>query len=276
MASRSTEASGDGSPRIQSVSRALAILTVIALSPTGVTVKELSETLKISRPTLYHLLRTLMHDAFVSRGPDRRYRLGMRVGTLAEAFSRQLAPDDELLGLMRRLADETGESAYVVARRGLEIVLLAATQGTHYVSAKLPPLGLLPDAHARASGKVALAYAPPDTQNQYIQTHILERLTERTTVDADALMQEFAKVREQGYALNLEELYPGLCALAVPFDTGTSPFVLALSAPRDRFTEHFDMYLGAVLDIAREGSTKARDVRGSQTRTAKQSSDDRA
>jgi IclR family acetate operon transcriptional repressor len=257
---------GQPSPPIQSVSRALAILTVIALSPTGLTAKEISETLKITRPTLYHLLRTLMYDAFLTRGPDHRYRLGMRIGTLAEAFSRQLAPDDETVALVRSLAEETGEAAYIVARRGLEVVLLAATQGAHAVSIKLPPLGLLPDAHARASGKVALAFAPAEIRSEYVRTHNLDRLTEHTKIDPEELEREFAVVRERGYALNIEELAPGLCAIAAPVDGGASPFVLSLSAPRERFDKNFDTYKDALLEVTREASTKARKVRGSIVR----------
>lgn len=254
------------SPPIQSVSRALAILTVVALSPTGLTAKEISETLKISRPTLYHLLRTLMYDAFLTRGADRRYRLGMRIGTLAESFSRQLAPDDEIVGLVRKLAEETGEAAYVVTRRGLELVLLAATQGAHAVSIKLPPLGLLPDAHARASGKVALAFAPPEIRKEYVRTHNLDRLTPHTKIDPDELDREFELVRQRGYALNLEELAPDLCAIAAPVDGGASPFVLSLSAPRERFDKNFDAFKDTLLSVARGASTKARKVRGSIVR----------
>lgn len=251
------------SPPIQSVSRALAILTVIALSPAGLTAKEISETLKISRPTLYHLLRTLMYDAFLTRGPGRRYQLGMRIGTLADAFSRQLAPGDELLAILQNLAAATGEATYVVARQGLEVVLLAATQGQYAVAIKVPPLGLLPDAHARASGKVALAYAPPNVQDAYIRTHNLDRLTDRTKIDAAELLAELERVRELGYALNLEELSTGLCAIAAPIDGGASPFVLAISAPRERFDANYDSYKQALLDAAAASSTKAQQVKGS-------------
>lgn len=257
----SESANQNETQRIQSVSRALGILIVVALSPTGLTAKEISETLRISRPTVYHLLGTLMHDSFLSRDSDRRYRLGMRIGTLADAFSRQLAPDAETIKIVRELADRTGEAAYVVARRGLEIVLVAAVQGAHAVSIKLPPLGLLPDAHARASGKVALAFAPESVRREYIRSHNLDRLTENTKIDPEALEQEFEAVRQRGFALNLEELAPNLCAIAAPIDGGVSPFVLSVSAPRDRFEEAFDTLKESLLVAARQASTRTNDFR---------------
>lgn len=246
-----------GPTRIQSVTRALSILTTLALRPAGLTARELSEALEISRPTLYHLLRTLADDAFVTREADGRYRLGMRVGTLAEAFNRNLAPDERLRALLHRLADETGEAAYLVVRKGLEAVLVLAAQSTHAVAVTLPSPGVLEHAHARASGKVVLAFAPAEVQRDYLRTHRLERLTDHTVTEPDRLLAELADVRRLGYAVNRGEYAADASAMAAPIDWGTSPFVLALSAPSERFEQNVDRYLAVLLDVARSASTQA-------------------
>jgi DNA-binding IclR family transcriptional regulator len=243
-------------PRVQSVSRAGSILIAVAASPRGLTAKELSERLRLNLPTTYHLLRTLSDDAFLARGPDRRYRLGLRVGTLAEGFARHLAPDPRLVAAVDDLAELTGEMAYLTVRRGQDVVLLTAVASRHAVRTAMPSLGRLPDSHARATGKVALAYAPPEVLAAFLRAP-LTRCTENTITDPPALERELEEVRRRGYATNMEELSLGACAMATPLDDGASPFALALSAPRDRFDANFDEYLGALRRTAAAFSSAA-------------------
>jgi DNA-binding IclR family transcriptional regulator len=244
-------------PRVQSVSRAMGILVAVATSPRGLTAREISERLGLNRPTAYHLLRTLHDEAFLMRGSDRRYRLGLRVGTLAEGFARQLVPDESLAPYVRLLAEKTSEMTYLTVRHGVEVVLLTFSVARHTIQARAPVLGLLDDIHARSSGKVSLAYAPPDVLAEYFDTHVLRRLNENTITDRKALEREFEQIRRQGYAISREEQEYGVCTMAAPIDRGTSPFVLALSAPTDRFDANLDDYLGALLEVSEVASSAA-------------------
>jgi hypothetical protein len=45
--------------------------------------------------------------------------------------------------------------------------------------------------------------------------------------------------------------------MAAPIDKGASPFVLALSAPTDRFDANFDTYLAALLEVTELASSSA-------------------
>jgi IclR family transcriptional regulator, acetate operon repressor len=244
-------------PRVQSVSRAMGILVAVATSPAGLTAREISEKLGLNRPTAYHLLRTLHDEAFLMRGSDRRYRLGLRVGTLAEGFARQLVPDESLTPYVRLLAEKTSETTYLTVRRGVEVVLLTFSVARHTIQARAPVIGLLDDIHSRSSGKVSLAYAPPDVLDEYFETHVLRRLTKNTITDRRKLKREFALVRERGYAVSREEHEIGVCTMAAPIDQGASPFVLALSAPTDRFDANFDDYLAELLEVTEMASSSS-------------------
>ena len=243
------------SPRVQSVSRATAILVAVAASPRGLTAREISERLGLNRPTAYHLLRTLTDEAFLMRGSDRRYRLGLRVGTLAEGFARQLVPDESLTPHVRLLAERTSETTYLTVRRGVEVILLTFSVARHTIQARAPVLGLLDDIHARSSGKVSLAYAPPWALDEYLETHELRRLTPNTITNRRKLEGELERIRERGYAVSREEHEAGVCTMAAPIDRGASPFVLALSAPTERFDAHLDVYLADVLEVAELASS---------------------
>ena len=231
----------------------MGILVAVAASPRGLTAREISERLGINRPTAYHLLRTLNDEAFLMRGSDRRYRLGLRVGTLAEGFARQLAPDESLTPFVRLLAERTKEMTYLTVRRGVDVILLTFSVARHTIQARAPVLGLLDDIHARSSGKVSLAFASPGALEEYFETHELRRLTPMTITDRSEFERELEQIRRQGYAIVREEI--GVCTMAAPIDRGASPFVLALSAPTERFDANFDAYLAALLEVAEAASS---------------------
>ncbi|MFJ8933487.1 helix-turn-helix domain-containing protein [Streptomyces sp. NPDC102364] len=80
-----------GGTRLQSVERALRILTEVARHPQGLTAKRLARFLDVPLATTYHLLRTLAHEGWLEH-TEGHYR----VGPGALAFGRALpGPDDD-------------------------------------------------------------------------------------------------------------------------------------------------------------------------------------
>ncbi|HZV72250.1 MAG TPA: IclR family transcriptional regulator [Conexibacter sp.] len=237
-------------PRVQSAARAIGILLAIAQSENGLTTREISERVQIGRQAVYHLLHTLSATGMVTRDDRNRYLLGFRVGTLAEGFARQLAPSEHLAPIVRALAQETGETSYASGWWSGEIMTLSFARGTSPVQAAEVPQGYVGNAHARASGKLLLAIATPAVREAYLDAHPLKRLTPNTITNRRALEAELDAIRERGYSIDDEEFAEGLYCLAAPFDKGYSPFVLAVSGPRERFLEQRDRYLAALQRVA--------------------------
>jgi DNA-binding IclR family transcriptional regulator len=241
-------------PRVQSAARAIGILLEVAQSESGLTTKEISERVGIGRQATYHLLHTLVEAGMLTRAEGRRYLLGLRVGTLAEGFARQLAPNEHLAPMVRRLAADTGETSYATGWWSSEIAVLAVARGTNPVQAAEVSQGHIGHAHARASGKLLLAFAAPASRKAYLESHERMKLTPHTKTDLAELEAEFEEIRAQGYAADFEEYAEGLCCLAVPLAAAPSSFALAISAPRDRFYAERDRYLAALLRVASAGA----------------------
>jgi IclR family transcriptional regulator, acetate operon repressor len=238
-------------PRIQSVARAASLLNAIARSPAGLTAQELSVTTGLSRATTYHLVQTLVAVGYIAAGPGHRYRLAVGVSPLVEAFSRHVVPQD-LVPLARLLAQRTGETAYVAARDGSDLVLVCSVPGHHQVSVSNSPVGPIEHGHARASGKLLLALAPDDARERYLAANPLTRMTKGTITSRDELLKELARIREAGWACDLEEYHDGVCCFAAPLAGGAAPYALVLSAPKARFEIHRQEYLDTVLRTAGE------------------------
>ncbi len=237
-------------PRVQSVARAASILVAVGESESGLTTREISERVAINRQTAYHLIHTLTGAGMLTRNERGRYVLGLRVGTLVEGFGRHLAPPERLTPLVRRVASETGETANAAGWVEGEIVTLSVVRGENAVQASAVPQGLAADGHARASGKLLLAYATPARRNEYIERHVLTQRTPNTITSREALEEELAEIRRRGYASDREEFTLGLCCLSVPLDGGGAPYTLGLSAPADRFAASETAYLDVLIRCA--------------------------
>jgi DNA-binding IclR family transcriptional regulator len=236
-------------PRVQSAARAVGILLAIARSDNGLTTREISEQVGIGRQAVYHLLHTLVATGMLTRDEGNRYVLGLRIASLAAGFSRQLAPSEHLGPLVRTLAQRTGETAYAAGWWDGEITTLTVARGTNPVQAGEVPQGYVGNAHARASGKLLLAFATADLRREYLDAHGLAPVGPNTIVDRSALERELDKIRVQGFAVDDEEFAKGLKCLAVPLDSGNSPFVIAVSGPSERVNAEEENYLATMRDI---------------------------
>ncbi len=242
-------ASAETKPRIQSVARALSLLDEIAASPDGRTAQELSHAAGLTRPTTYHLLHTLASAGYVARGAENRYRLAVGISPLVQAFEHHVLPAD-LVPLARALSSRTGETAYVAARQGAELVLLCSVPGHHPIAVANSPLGPIEHGHARASGKLLLALAPEDARERYLAAHPLTRVTRSTITSREELLRSLAAIHAVGYALDEEEFHEGVCCLAAPLRRGGAAFALAMSAPKERFQSFREDYLRTLLEVA--------------------------
>ncbi|MFL6041954.1 MAG: IclR family transcriptional regulator [Gaiellales bacterium] len=234
--------------RIQSVRRAAAALEVVARASGGVRAAEMAAALEVPLPTAYHLLNTLTEEGLLTKLDDRRYQLGPRVGVLAEAFAAQISAPEHLVARLRELSDRTGETSYLSAWRRGDSVLLSIIEGRQAVRVSGLHLGYSGLTHARASGKVLLAYGPPGTIEAYLQSHAMETPTRRTVNDGGALQAEAARTRAAGYAVDEEEFAEGVSCVAAPVADGS--MAIGISAPSERFRERRAELIDTVVEIA--------------------------
>ncbi|MGD9473365.1 MAG: IclR family transcriptional regulator [Novosphingobium sp.] len=230
-------------PRVQSVARATAILAAIGNESTGMLPRDVSAAVGLSRPATYHLLHTLAQVGLVSRTPDGRYVLGLRIGTLAEAFRRQMAEGPQLSALLRDIARQSGEALSVTKWINGEAVVIDVVQGNHPIQAIQVPHGFSQDSFARAGGKLLLANAPDQQRSLYFATHALKKRTPHTATSIQELEQQFAQIRKVGFAIDRNEFVDGVSCLAVPVPQGVSPYAVTISAPSDRFEGEWQKYL---------------------------------
>ncbi|MDJ0786812.1 MAG: IclR family transcriptional regulator [Myxococcota bacterium] len=226
---------------IQTVTNALRLLESFRdREELGVT--ELSRSLDLHKNNVFRLLATLEEKGYVEQcAGNERYRLGVCCLELGFSFTRHRNLARHARGALESLARETGETAHIGSLAGHEVIHLDGEASPHMVASRLR-LGTRLAPHATALGKVLLGFAPPPLRERFDERCMskgLESYTDATITDRDKLLDHLGAVAGQGWALDLEELEPGLSCAAAPVHDAAGSVVAALSVsgPTSRLGE---------------------------------------
>jgi DNA-binding IclR family transcriptional regulator len=217
---------------VQSVDRALGILEVLARTgESGVT--EIATELGVHKSTAFRLVATLEAHRLVEQTADRgRYRLGVGILRLAGATTARLDLVQEARPIARQLAADTGETVNIAVLAESSALYLdqvagpSALQPHNWVGQHIP-------LHATSNGKVLLAGLDDAGLEAVLGT--LATYTPRTITGRRELREEVARVREQGYAVAVDELEVGLTAVAAPVRNAHGDVVASMSVSGPSF-----------------------------------------
>ena len=217
---------------VQSVDRALTILEALARAgEAGVT--ELAADLGVHKSTAFRLVATLEAHGLVEQTEDRgKYRLGVGLLRLAGATTSRLDVVQEARPLCRKLASDTGETVNIAVLADRSALYLDQASGssalqTHNWVGQHIPL------HATSNGKVLLCGLEPERLEALLGA--LPAYTDMTITKKSALRAELGKVRDQGYALAVDELEIGLTAAAAPIHNNHGDVIASMSVSGPTF-----------------------------------------
>lgn len=236
-------------PGAQVVSRVSRVLRVVSEHPGGVSATAVAHATGLTRPTAHRLLTSLAAEGFVDHDPGAaRWFLGPELYLLGALAADRFDITDVARESLLALAAETGESAFLSARRGTETVCLLREEGSFpirsfvlYEGARFP-LGVA------SAGLAILSHLPDDEIDAYLDG---SRLEERwgSQHGAAAVRERIALTRETGYALNPALIVEGSWGMgAAIFDaTGRPAWALSLTGVESRFRPDRRAELGVLL-----------------------------
>ena len=246
---------------IGSVQRALRVLELLAQHPAGLNAKQVSQQVGINLSTCYHLLNTLIASGYAVKDPDTSlFCLSGKVGytILDHASPAQLVR--HLTPHVQALQETTHETAYLSLWDGEEIILSSIIESPRSVRVKTLVIGYSEGNHAMALGKAILAYFDDEQLARYLADRELPAFTPNTLTDPAALNKHLLQIREQGYALDLEEYLPDVHCLGAPiFDaTGQITASIAISLPATRYHANEQTLLHKVIQAGQAATRTLR------------------
>ncbi len=220
----------------RSLVKALVVIETLGASPRPLTAFQLSQTLKITRPTVYRILKTLAQHGFVTREEDGAlYRLSFKLLELGHRILERTDLLETARPILRRLSGYCRETAHLAVPEDGRMVYLDKLEGPGpFVTNSR--LGRSVPMHCTALGKAVLAFLPPQKARTILGRHGMARHTPRTIVAASALERELGRVRRQGYAIDDVEFEEGVRCMGAPiFDHRGNPVAaVSVSAPASR------------------------------------------
>ncbi len=213
---------------IQSVDRALTVLRLLArYGELGVT--DIARKLKVHKSTAFRLVTTLeLHDLVEQHSDRGKYRLGVGVLQRAGATTAKLDLVQRSRPVSQRLAEVVGETVNITVLAGHEALYVdqvagsAALQLHNWVGQRIP-------LHATSNGKVLLA-SVSGVRFDELTSGVLKRFTDKTITSRQELKIQVERVRQNGFAIAVDELEVGLTAIAAPISGADGVVVGSISA----------------------------------------------
>ncbi len=221
-------------------------------------ITEIAGELGVHKSTASRLVSVLEARGLVEQLGERgKYAIGFGIVRLAGAATERM--DLPRLGrpFCESLAADLGETVNIAIRDNDVAINISQARGTAAVTAH-NWVGQRTPLHATSSGKVLLAYAPQEDQEELL-VRPLERYTTRTVTNPGELRKDFEMIARDGYATSYEELELGLNAAAVAVYNHEGDVIAALSAsgPSYRFSrKRMREVVGAMRIAAKELSSQ--------------------
>lgn len=247
-------------PTVVSVERSLIILDLLAEHPEGLGTREISRSLGYGSGTTQKILNTLRGKGVITKRPDSgAYVFGIGAVKLAHQILAQTSVSTIGRPYLVRLAEMTGESAYLGVRQGDSCIYIDKVLSEEEVRSDAP-LGARRPLNCTAVGKALLA-ASPDGQNLADLQAMANRgafaaPTGHSLTEPEDLLRELDSVRERGYAVDDREFNAGgACVAAFVVDqAGTPVAALTASGPAERFDRQREELADIVRQLAGEMS----------------------
>lgn len=200
---------------VQSLDRAMDILSILE-KENSASVTEIAAKLEVNKSTASRLLETLKQHEMVRVDPaTKRYLLGFRILHLGEGVKRNINVISIARPFMAKLYDELNESVHLCAFSPDSVYVVDQVQSNkaYNLSASV---GMPEPIHCSSVGKCILAYLTPTNVDRLLKDYVFTPYTPKTITDANELKKQLVKIREQGYAVDNEEIALGVRCIAAP------------------------------------------------------------
>jgi IclR family KDG regulon transcriptional repressor len=222
---------------VKSADRTIDILELLANEPYGLTISDISDRLRVARSSTHGLVHTLRRRGYLVQRPDRRFQLGARLIQLGLNVVDRLELRAIAREFLEKLVATTHDTALLVVPDRGEFLFLDKILSDALDVRTDPRVTSRRPLHCSSLGKALLAALPDEIVVRALDIEHLEAVTRFTITDGDALLQDLARTRERGYALDHQESVLGVFCVGAPVrdHTGRSVAAISLSTIKDFF-----------------------------------------
>ncbi|OCT12299.1 IclR family transcriptional regulator [Paenibacillus pectinilyticus] len=214
---------------VPALERAQDVLQLVAAQPSKLKLMDLSGATGINKSTMFSLLHTMETLDWVIKEKGDTYALGSFFGVIGNAYFAGMT----LVKLFEENVKATmaivGETIHLARLEKGEIVYLAKKEASAHVRIISEPGMRLP-AYATAMGKLLLSTLKDEQVLSLYEEGSYQAFTPNTIQTGEELLGQLGRVRTNGYALDMEEIVPGFCCVAMPVLDRNGTWIAAVSS----------------------------------------------
>ena len=205
------------------------IETVVSHQHTGIRFAEIVEETRIAKATVHRLLGELVDLGVLTFSTEsKRYRASLKLASLGSGVIANFNLRNHVHPQLIKLHQETKHTCNMGIKQGDVGIYTDKIESHDYGIKLFSEVGKTFPLYCTALGKVLLAYGPA-AERKRILSLPMQSFTPKTITDARRLMQQLATVREQGYALDSEEITRGIICIAAPVFGPPEDIICAIS-----------------------------------------------
>ena len=219
------------------------LLKLLGRAPYVHSVTELGEQISCSKSGTFKLLASLVKTGLAAQTPEHKYTLGPAVYVLVKPY-------------LVRLRDMTGENASFSMLINGKAILIYREESQQLVRV-MGNVGQERPLYAGATGKILGAYQEESVIRKRLMEEPMKAFTENTILSPEGLLNEYAKIREQGYAISDGELNSETIGIGAPIydESGNVWAAVSIGAPKMRVDAvKMERYIFLIREIAKEMS----------------------
>lgn len=182
----------------------------------GARMSEIAESLGLKNSTAHRIVTALERHGLIERERSTRcYRLGLALFALGATAADGTGLRKLCRPVLLRLAGETGDTVFLMARSGLNVVCVDRQEGSYMLDSLTGHVGGQIPMGVGPASQAIMAFLPEDEAEAIIEANnaLYARYHDLT---ADKVRNSLPQIRAQHYALDHGDLVAGISALAVP------------------------------------------------------------
>lgn len=218
---------------VQSVQRTVQLIEALSAAGGQASLSELVTATQLPLSTVHRLLATLALHGLVRQTSTRLYALGPRFLNYGEVVRHNMSTWAH--PVLHDLTQQTAETANLAILSNDRVTYLAQSPSLHTMRT-FTEVGKQVDPHCTGVGKALMSQLEDDTVRAIVQHTGMAPKTTRTITTETKLIDEMARIRAQGYAIDDGEQEVGVRCIAVPLPVHGVQLAVSISGPSARVT----------------------------------------
>ncbi|MEU2658697.1 IclR family transcriptional regulator [Streptomyces sp. NPDC007325] len=204
--------------RSTAAGKVLEVLAAFDREHPAQTLSEIAQRTGLALSTAHRVVSELAAWGALERGEDGSWHVGLRLWEIAAGCPRTQILRDVALPFMQDLYEVTHENVQLAVREGTELVFVERISGHRSVEL-LTGVGTRFPVGATGMGRVLLAYAPPDIQEEVLGAP-QRAWTPHTVTDPRTLRTQLDRIRREQVFVSDRQLSESTVAVAAPVRIG--------------------------------------------------------